>query len=112
MTTESVKVIVRCRPLIGQELKNKCRNIVTVDKGMQQISILDPQDDDAYNQKTFRFDEVFDINSGQQQVYDEAAFQIIEAASEGYNGNFIFFIKILKAPFSHMARQVVEKLIL
>lgn len=63
---------------------------------MQQISILDPQDDDAYNQKTFRFDEVFDVKSGQQQVYDEAAFQIIEAAAEGYNGKFIFFIKIFK----------------
>ena len=59
-STESVKVIVRCRPLVGQEVKNKCRSIVQVDKGMQQVTILEPNDEDAYNAKTFRFDDVFD----------------------------------------------------
>jgi kinesin family protein 3/17 len=88
MTTESVKVIIRCRPLSDKEQKFKCPYIVTVDKGMQQVSLNDPQEDskDMLIAKTFRFDEVFDSQSTQQQVYDEAAFNIIEAAAEGYNG--------------------------
>ncbi len=51
---------------------------------MQQVCIRDPQEEDS--SKVFRYDEVFDQGSSQQQVYDEAAFQIIEAAAEGYNG--------------------------
>jgi len=50
---------------VGQEVKNKCRSIVQVDKGMQQVTIQDPQDEDAYNAKTFRFDDVFDKQSMQ-----------------------------------------------
>ena len=41
--------------------------------------------------KGFRFDEVFDQASNQQQVYDEAAFQIVEAAAEGYNGTIFAY---------------------
>jgi hypothetical protein len=44
MTTESVKVIVRCRPLLDNESKAKAKAIVQVDKQMQQISLLDPKD--------------------------------------------------------------------
>jgi len=94
MTTESVKVIVRCRPLLDAETKTKVRNIVCVDKQVQQISLQDPKDMTTGGEsllKTFRFDEVFDQSSSQQQVYDEAAFQIVEAAVEGYNGTIFAY---------------------
>jgi len=60
--TESVKVIVRSRPLLGQEVKNRCRTIVDIEKAMQQVTIRDPQEDqkEAAGAKSFRFDEVFD----------------------------------------------------
>lgn len=61
MTTESVKVIVRCRPFIEKEQKMKCNKIIEVDKSLNQISITKPDDKDTI--KTFRFDEVFDENS-------------------------------------------------
>lgn len=59
---ESVKVIVRSRPLLDQELRQRCKTVVTVDKSVQQISLQDPHDDqgDMLIAKTFRFDEVFD----------------------------------------------------
>ena len=60
MSTESVKVIVRCRPILELETRAKCRTIVSVDKGMQQVHLMDPQDEDMLTAKTFRFDEVFD----------------------------------------------------
>ena len=62
---------------------------------------MDPQEEDKG--KTFRFDEVFDSNSAQQQVYDEAAFQIIEAAAEGYNGNLCFIhFQVLSLPMDKL----------
>ena len=42
MTTESVKVIVRSRPLLGQELKNRCRPILQFDRPLQQVTLRDP----------------------------------------------------------------------
>jgi len=32
------------------------------------------------------YDEVFDENSTQQEIYQEAAFSIVEESFEGYNG--------------------------
>lgn len=64
MTTESVKVIVRCRPFVEKELKLGCKKIVDIEKNLTQISIAKPDDPEIL--KTFRFDEVFDDNSTQQ----------------------------------------------
>jgi len=64
MTTESVKVIVRCRPFVEKETKMGCKKIIDTEKNITQISISKPDDPDII--KSFRFDEVFDENSTQQ----------------------------------------------
>ncbi|CDW88014.1 kinesin motor domain containing protein [Stylonychia lemnae] len=84
MTTESVKVVVRCRPFVDKETKMGCKKIIDAEKNITQISISKPDDRDTI--KSFRFDEVFDENSTQQQIYDEVAFSLVESVSEGYNG--------------------------
>lgn len=61
MTTESVKVVVRCRPFVDKENKMSCKKIVDIEKSITQISITKPDDSDVT--KSFRFDEVFDENS-------------------------------------------------
>jgi kinesin family protein 3/17 len=61
MTTESVKVVVRCRPFVEKEQKLGCKKVIDIDKKLSQISISKPDDPDTI--KTFRFDEVFDENS-------------------------------------------------
>ena len=65
----------------------ECKQIIEVDKTQNQISIIKPDDPDTI--KTFRFDDVFDSNASQQQVYDEAAFSLVESTSEGYNGKIM-----------------------
>lgn len=60
-TTESVKVVVRCRPFVEKESKMGCKKIIETEKSITQISILKP--DDREQIKSFRFDEVFDDNS-------------------------------------------------
>jgi kinesin family protein 3/17 len=61
--TESVKVVVRCRPFVEKESKMGCKSIIEVDKKITQIAITKPEDRDII--KTFRFDEVFDESSTQ-----------------------------------------------
>ena len=61
MTTESVKVIVRCRPLVEKEIKMDCKTIIEVDKTTCQMIITKPGETDLV--KTFRFDEVFGSDS-------------------------------------------------
>ena len=87
----SVKVIVRCRPFIEREIRNgeDRHAAVEIDKDLRQVSLLkdskhDKQVKEQY--KTFRFDEIFDETSKQQEVYASAAFQLVEDSFKGYNG--------------------------
>ena len=41
------------------------------------------------NGRKFTYDYVYGVESTQQQVYDEAAFGLVESVLEGYNGKFL-----------------------
>ena len=91
---ESVKVIVRCRPYIERErAKNEHRaECVAIEKEQRQVSLfrqgssVQGKHQEKGNYKTFRYDDVFDQNSQQQEVYAEAAFSVVEETFNGYNG--------------------------
>lgn len=51
---------------------------------MSLLRVTSNQPEGQY--KTFRFDEVFDASSKQQEVYASAAFQLVEDSFKGYNG--------------------------
>ena len=51
---------------------------------INMIKIAKP--DNPSHQKEFTYDGVFGEDSTQQQVYDDAAFSLIESVLEGYNG--------------------------
>jgi hypothetical protein len=81
--------------LPNEKRQNDSGNMVQIDKPTRQVSLLKPNESgnishrqvanlDQY--KTFRFDEVFDPNSTQEQVYSEAAFTLVEDSFQGYNG--------------------------
>lgn len=53
---------------------------------INMIKITKP--DNPSHQKEFTYDGVFGEDSTQQQVYDDAAFSLIESVLEGYNGKF------------------------
>jgi hypothetical protein len=42
--TESVKVIVRCRPLVEKEQKMNCHVITDIDKNLNQIVLRNPKE--------------------------------------------------------------------
>ena len=89
MPSESVKVMVRVRPMNQREKDKKCKNIVDVDTGAMQITLTNP--DDAETQKVFSFDAVFPQNCHQQTVYEQAAFSLVESVIEGYNGTIFAY---------------------
>ena len=79
---ESVKVIVRCRPISEREISNKNNACVEVCLDSAAINILDEKG----GNKTFTFDSVFDKKSRQIDVYNQTARPIVESVLEGYNG--------------------------
>ncbi|KAL7690530.1 putative kinesin-like protein [Plasmopara halstedii] len=85
---ETVKVVVRCRPLFGKELVEGRKSIVTIDQAAALISLKCPDND---QQKSFTFDSVYDENTSQRQFYDESAYPLVESIFEGYNGTIFAY---------------------
>ncbi|XP_054274997.1 osmotic avoidance abnormal protein 3-like [Macrosteles quadrilineatus] len=81
---ETVKVIVRCRPMNTREMQLKCKNVVLMDSERCTCSLINPNDSSA-PPKTFTFDGVYYINSTTEQIYNEIAYPLVEGVLEGYN---------------------------
>lgn len=54
---ESVKVVIRCRPLSEKEIADNRQKIVEVDEKKGELTILNPKQTDE--SKQFTFDQVF-----------------------------------------------------
>ncbi|CAK4874878.1 unnamed protein product [Aphanomyces euteiches] len=85
---ETVKVVVRCRPLFGKELVEGRQSIVTMDLEAAVVSIKCPDSDQL---KSFTFDSVYDENTVQRQFYDESGYPLVESIFEGYNGTIFAY---------------------
>ncbi|RHY47593.1 hypothetical protein DYB34_010443 [Aphanomyces astaci] len=85
---ETVKVVVRCRPLFGKEIVEGRQSIVTMDLAAAVVSIKCPDSDQL---KNFTFDSVYDENTVQRQFYDESGYPLVESIFEGYNGTIFAY---------------------
>ena len=90
-STETVKVIVRSRPLNKTEKERGNFSIVQFDRSLNQVSIIETK---TQLNRTFAYDSVFDDTFTQQQLYDESAFPLVESTLKGYNST------IFAQPFS------------
>lgn len=88
-STETVKVVVRARPMNKKEFDNGSTEIVNIDQQYCQVSVENPQADEK--PRTFTFDMVYDGTSKQQDVYDECGFGLVENVIEGYNGTMFAY---------------------
>jgi hypothetical protein len=86
---ESVKVVVRCRPLSKAERDRGNFVIAEVDEGSQQILLNNPKEKEVT--KNFAYDQVFGVKSEQGQVYEQVAFSIVDSVVEGYNGTIFAY---------------------
>lgn len=91
MSEETVRVLVRCRPLNTREKGLNCRTIVSMDSASGQVSLERP---DAADEppKTFSFDGVFDKDSCTKQIYEDLVFPLVEGVLEGYNGTVFAYV--------------------
>ena len=87
---ETVKVVVRCRPLFGKELVEKREAIVTTNTVSGTVAVPRPdRPDDA--PKNFTFDAVYDKDTLQKNFYDESAYPIVESVLQGFNGTIFAY---------------------
>lgn len=98
--SETVQVMVRCRPLNSKEISDNRKEIVTLDGSSRQVTLRNPKTDAAADDaKQFTFDQVFDQASQQSQVFTLVAQPIIDSVMSGYNGT-IFAYGALFVPHS------------
>ncbi|AWP16166.1 putative kinesin-like protein KIF3B [Scophthalmus maximus] len=87
---ESVRVVVRCRPLSRREAAES-ENVLHVDDKLGQITLRNPRappDDPA---KVFTFDAVYGWESRQTDIYDDAVRPLVECVVQGFNGTIFAY---------------------
>ncbi|XP_064445899.1 kinesin-like protein KIF17 isoform X3 [Mirounga angustirostris] len=90
MASESVKVVVRCRPMNQRERELNCQPVVTVDSARGQCFIQNPG---AASEppKQFTFDGAYYMDHFTEQIYNEIAYPLVEGVTEGYNGTIFAY---------------------
>ncbi|XP_049864367.1 osmotic avoidance abnormal protein 3-like isoform X2 [Schistocerca gregaria] len=87
--SERVKVIVRCRPLSRKENEEGCKPIISMDSSYHSCSIRNPSD--ITPPKTFTFDGTYNFSSTTEQIYNEAAFPLVQDVLNGYNSTIFAY---------------------
>ena len=85
-SSESIKVVVRCRPLNSREKEDGRLKIVDMDRKTGQVVLNNPKGDNSEPPKQFTFDSVMDESITQKEVYELSARPIVANVIEGYNG--------------------------
>ena len=91
--TQTVKVVVRCRPPSNDEINANHKLVVNVDQGIRRITVQNPNPEKSSlpPTKDFTFDAVFAPTCKQSSVFEETALPIIESVLEGYNGTIFAY---------------------
>ncbi|XP_060914362.1 kinesin-like protein KIF3B [Labrus mixtus] len=91
-SSETVKVVVRCRPMNEKERAAKFERMVSVDVKLGQILVRNPREASASElPKVFTFDSVYDWNSKQIELYDETFRPLVESVLLGFNGTIFAY---------------------
>ncbi|XP_028295638.1 kinesin-like protein KIF3C [Gouania willdenowi] len=88
-SSESVKVVVRCRPLNKKEESNG--GIIQMDLQVGQVILRNPRAPISEPQKTFTFDAVYDASAKQRDLYDESVRPLIDSVLAGFNGTIFAY---------------------
>ncbi|XP_068453781.1 kinesin-like protein KIF3B [Clinocottus analis] len=91
-SAETVKVVVRCRPMNEKERAAKFERVVAVDVKLGQIMVRNPREASSSDHpKVFTFDSVYDWNSKQIDLYDETFRPLVESVLLGFNGTIFAY---------------------
>jgi kinesin family protein 3/17 len=87
---ESVKVVVKVRPLFGKEIAEGRERIVQMDLKRGVAILLKPGGSER-DCKDFTFDAVFDETATQQVLFDDTALEIVDSVMDGFNGTIFAY---------------------
>ena len=99
---ETVKVVVRCRPLNSTEERDGRTQIVHMDSRLGTVSVATKLDEPP---KTFTFDAVFPPHSLQEAIYTSTAKPILDSVMQGYNGTIFACARTARIPWAPAARR-------
>uniref|UniRef100_A0A8D0FEH1 Kinesin-like protein n=1 Tax=Strix occidentalis caurina TaxID=311401 RepID=A0A8D0FEH1_STROC len=90
MASETVKVIVRCRPMNEREKALGCKAVVSTESTRGQCFLQNPT---AAGEppKQFTFDGAYYQEHNTEQIYNEIAYPLVEGVTEGYNGTIFAY---------------------
>jgi hypothetical protein len=91
LESESVQVMVRCRPLNEQEKAGKQQGIVAMETSSGQVTVQDPESRGSEGERRYTFDAVFDEHCSQSQIFRTAALPIVDSALSGFNGTIFAY---------------------
>ena len=86
--SETVRVVIRCRPLSKKEVNEGRQKVVSMDKENGEINV---QKSPEELPKRFTFDCVYPEDTHQEDLFAESAFPILENILEGYNGTIFAY---------------------
>ena len=89
MSGECVKVVVRIRPLSSTEVSDGRRETVKANSARAEVAVESADAASKEAAKTFTFDATFGSDSTQVQLYDSAAYPIVESVLKGFNGTIL-----------------------
>ncbi|XP_034389153.1 kinesin-like protein KIF17 [Cyclopterus lumpus] len=90
MGSESVKVVVRCRPLNHRERALGSNTVLSMDLHRGQCFISRPGARDE-PPKQFTFDGTYFMDQPTERMYNEIAYPLVEGVTEGYNGTIFAY---------------------
>lgn len=88
--TESVKVVVKVRPLFGKEITEGRERIVHMDVKRGVAILLKPGGSER-DCKDFTFDAVFPEEASQKELFDDTALEIVDSVMDGFNGTIFAY---------------------
>merc|ERR1719387_2575731 len=87
---ESVKVVVKVRPLFGKEITEGRERIVEMDT-KRGVAVLHKPGGAERDCKDFTFDAVFGEDATQQMIFDDTALEIVDSVMDGFNGTIFCY---------------------
>lgn len=92
VTTQCVKVVVRCRPMDERETSRNYTRVVEVIPSRGVVEVRHPRDDPSSETvKVFTFDAVYDWHSSQQELYEETVRPLVSSILDGFNGTIFAY---------------------
>ncbi|XP_078723009.1 kinesin-like protein KIF3B [Lampetra fluviatilis] len=89
-SAETVRVVVRCRPMNPRESAASYESVITIDVRAGQVAIRNPRAN-ADPVRTFTFDAVYGGDAKQLDIYEESFRPLVDSVLCGFNGTIFAY---------------------